>query len=302
MKNSIHFLREFWYKNISKPLFTAFLITIITLGIVLLVLSQWKPNHYEYFTDELLSHIIGVFFDVVIVVFLFALINSMTEKRQRIERYKEEIDDFRTWNDPEATHRLRGLIKRMNKEGKTKLSLADSRLQEADLSKADLTKANLSKANLFRANLYKAMLSEADLSGANLSGANLSGANLSGANLRRANLSESMVSDANLSGVTFYKADLSMAYLFWANLSNSDLSEADLSGTDLSMADLSKADLSKANLSGTNLSKANLSKAGLEYFQLKFVIFLKGTTMMDGTPYDESWAKRIAESEVPPGY
>jgi hypothetical protein len=195
-----------------KPWFTASVILIITELIVLLVVSQWKPFHYDYFFDDILSHVIGLLFDVIIVIFLFALINTVSEKRQRIERYKEEIEDFREWNNEEASFRLRGLIKRINKE---------------KVSRLNLVKANLSKRELINANLQKADLSEANLTG---------------------------------------------AYLFWASLTGANLSEANLSG-------------------------ANLSKAIIELYQLKYVHLSSETILMDGTKYDESWAKRIAEAE-----
>jgi hypothetical protein len=237
-----------------KPWFTASVITLITGVIVLIVLWIWKPVDIQSFKDNLLSGIVMMFFDVVIVVFLFSMINTITEKKQRIKRYEEEIDDYRPWQDEEAIWRLRGLIKRMNKAGQTKLRLWGANLAKADLGKANLTGASLSEANLAEADLINANLDGADLQWVNFEGAYLTEATLRNANLYKANLT-----DAFLVRVKFNGAKLELADLSWANLEGAEILLS----------------------------------------QLKNLKSLEGATMMDGTKYDESWAKRISETEEP---
>ena len=54
-----------------------------------------------------------------------------------------------------------------------------------------------------------------------------------------------------------------------------------------------------ADLALVNPEGADIEGANLELFQLKEAILSEKTTMMDGTKHDESWAKRIEESQEP---
>lgn len=154
-------------------------------------------------------------------------------------------------------------------------------LAQTELTLAKLDYANLNGANLSGAYMTWANLIQAKLQGADLSGAHLREADLSGADLTEANLTE---------------ADLTGADLSWAYLTGADVTKADLSGTDLSWAFLPRVNLTGARLYGANLKHADLSGDTIELFQLKLVISLDQATMMDGTPYDESWAERINQA------
>jgi hypothetical protein len=212
-----------WFSHqITKPLFAATVITGITFIVVLIILWLWKPNFYESFTDNLLSEVVGILFDIVIVVFLFSLINSKTEKKQRIQRYLEEIEDYRTWKEPEAAYRIKGLVRRLKElHYRKEIDLHLAYFNGADLSRVDFSKVNLSGGELY--------------------------------------------------------------------------------GTDFSHSNCSKANFLWTGVFKVDLSGANLTGAIIEIYQLKKVKSLEGATMMDGTSYDESWAKRIAEAEEPKG-
>lgn len=185
----------------------------------------------------------GMFFDLLVFGILLSIYEALREKNEKIDRYQEEIEDYRGWDEKEASYRIVGLIRRLFKEGVVQLNLSRCNLSGQYLANLDLSKSNLTNANLSRTNLSKANLSGMNLTGTNLSGANLSGANLSGAKLTHVNLS-----GANMPGV---------------NLSNTNLSGLDISGANLSSSNLSGANLRGANLTGVNFSDAELSGANL---------------------------------------
>jgi BTB/POZ domain-containing protein KCTD9 len=235
MKNPIHFIRDYWNRNITKPLFASIVVFLVALiGIIIfdLIRQPWTVNT---FWENIDSEIHGVFLDIIVIVLIYNYINSLTDSKRekgriehdkllRIAQYKEEIEDYRPWQIEEATWRLRGLIRRMNKEGETTL--------------------NLRKATLMDSNLSSAHLEGAKLMSANLEGANLSMAHIKGANLWEAKLEGAILLEAFLGG-------------------------------------------------------ANLLGVQIKLFQLKYAYLSSETTMMDGTKYDESWAKRIGEAVVP---
>ncbi len=136
------------------------------------------------FIRDVLVEAHGMLFDILIIgTFIFALhmlVESRRVKKRNIERWQEEIDDFRGWDSEEAKFRIVGNIKRLNRNGITDINLIDSFLKNAILSRAHLEKAYLREAHLKGADFWKA-----NLEGANLLDANLEEANLEGANLER---------------------------------------------------------------------------------------------------------------------
>mgnify|MGYP003377749158 CR=1 FL=1 len=129
---------------------------------------------------DLLVEAHGLFYDLIVFGIILTLYERTRSKKERIERLREEINDYLGWDEKEATYRIVGNIKRLNKEGVNEIYL-----KGAYLSRASLFLADLSGADLLGASLLLADLSGADLSGADLSGADLQGADLQGANLSK---------------------------------------------------------------------------------------------------------------------
>jgi len=132
----------------------------------------------------------GMLFDILVLGLLFSWLHNRGEKRRLIQRYTDEIDDFRGWEEEEAAKRIRGNIFRLNREG----------VHNINLNRCFLKGADLMEANLMGANLWEAVLEVANLWGANLEGARLEEANLEGANLRKADLMEANLTGAELMG------------------------------------------------------------------------------------------------------
>lgn len=209
-----------WITKLSTkaPLKLSILISIIAL-IVVVSISYWAgdystPGYWQNVRVE--AH--GMLFDLLILGVFISWLNSLGEKRRRIERYREEIVDYLGWQEAPATYRIVGNIKRLNRE-----NVSDINLHNANLEKANLLQANLEKATLTNARLKAANFNEAILMNADLSAANLRGARLIGAKLNRARL---------------ILSDLSDAKLINANLAGANLTESNLSGTDLTGAKL----------------------------------------------------------------
>lgn len=177
----------------------------------------------------------GMIFDLFVFGVLVSIYNALRASKEKTERLKEEIDDYRGWNEKEAMYRIVGAVKRLNKLGVSRIILTDCFLSGAHLSGERLTTAEISRADL----------SEAHLSGADLRKAHLLWANLSGADLTKANLSEAHLFEANLSGADLSGANLTKAYLVKANFS----------GANLTGADLTEAKLGWTNFSGAKVSQ-----------------------------------------------
>lgn len=249
----------------SKPILASLFIFVLA-SVIVISLTLIK---YGYKGDFLYKNILveahGMLFDILVIgIFIFALhkIGESRIKRELdIKRWQEEIDDFRGWDEKEATFRIVGNIKRLNRNGITGISLYDCFLRKASLGRADLAKAELWDADLEGAMLSKANLEEADLSRTNLGGANLAKANLGGANLEEANLAKANLKQANLAKANLEEADLEEASLMGAKLAGANLIGTKLAGVELWYADLMGA----INLTTEQLFKVKtLYKAKLD--------------------------------------
>jgi uncharacterized protein YjbI with pentapeptide repeats len=231
----------------DKPVTRVQRLFILSLIIVtLLSLPFWLADYCAFFENVMVeAH--GLLFDLLILGIFLTWLSERAEQRREqlrqqdqrnltIQRYQEEIDDYRGWDEKEAMYRITGLIRRLNK-----LNAAPINLHRTFLSRADLSSISLKGADLYKADLRSAILYEADLHNAKLYRAILGGANLYQADLRGADLRS-----ADLEGADLYRADLRGANLYFANLRGADLRGTDLRGADLRDTKLTLEQLTSA--------------------------------------------------------
>ena len=158
------------------------------------------------------------------LVYSWFWLQKRGEKRREIQKYENEIDDFRDWEDPAAARRLRGSIIRLNKLGISKINLSNCYLANLHLEEINFTDSDMMNVNLEGAFLEYADLSNTDSWSANFIGANLEyakfinsevknskfiGANLSNANFKNAKLNESDFDQVtSMFNANFHEADL----------------------------------------------------------------------------------------------
>jgi BTB/POZ domain-containing protein KCTD9 len=234
----------------DRPHHLTFYIFLIACAIVIpLSLPFWVYDTADFF-QEVMAEAHGVLLDILIIGWLLFYLRKLGERRLITNRYREEIEDFLAWRSPEATLRIAGNIRRLNRlnvPGPLRLTeafLVDARMDDVDLEGADLWGA--------------------DLSGASLSGASLSDANMAGARLRGANLERAILKRTDLRGADLTEADLERAFMEGA-----DLRGANLTACDLQFAALPNAKLDHARLLGANLRGAHLERCNLRMVQFE---------------------------------
>ena len=217
-------------------------VAIIVISALLIILR--KDTTLGEFIEGVSVESVGMLFDILVLGVIFHYFYGKGEKQRKIERYKDEIDNFRRWDEKEAMFRHVANIKRL-----TKLGVEDLYLNDCFLNNSNLGGINLKGVDLERAKLNGAYLACANLEFAHLENADLEGANLE---------------EINLSGADMESVDLKGANLKYANLQGAILVSADLRGANLEIADLEGADLESANLTDVNLSDTILKNANLE--------------------------------------
>ncbi|MCB0565405.1 MAG: pentapeptide repeat-containing protein [Phaeodactylibacter sp.] len=280
IKNFIEWIGE---SEVRIALF-ALLVTSIVLFLITLLFDPsitfpWPLNLGLYnkpdFWENILVESHGMLLDLFIIgVFIFWLQRRSAdgrEKKLRIKRYEEQLEDYRGWTENEAAYRVAGVIRRLEDEGVEGIKFDRLHLGKCPieivkkavkvnthimLQGADLAHANLQEANLWGAYLQEADLVQAKLQGAFLANAKLQKANLLFVNLHGANLKYANLQKAKLVGTNLQEANLGYANLQEAKLAGANLQEANLDN-----ANLHGANLKDANLHGANLENANLQEA-----------------------------------------
>ena len=251
----------------ERPHQLTFYVFLLACAIIIPLALPFWVNDAAGFFKEVMAEAHGVLLDILIIGWLLFWVRKQGERRLVTQRYREEIEDYLGWRAPEATLRIAGNIRRLNRLGVRipltlteaylkGANLTDVNLEEADLWGADLTSAKLVGARLSETNLAGALLQEADLERATLIKADLRGANLTEADLERAFLEE-----ADLRGATLTGADLQFASMPGANLERARLIGANLRGAHLEHANLRGADFEGANLHGASLDGARIADA-----------------------------------------
>lgn len=166
----------------DRPVLLSFLVFLGLAAVVgPLSLEYWRSEPEFLLNVAAEAH--GVLLDLLLFGCLLLWFDQKAEKRRRVDRYKNAIEDFLGWESEEAMYRIVGNIRRLNRDGESPESLKDAYLAGADLKGADLSEASLDGADLTGADLQHADLSGAYLGTADLTDANLRKADLSGAHL-----------------------------------------------------------------------------------------------------------------------
>lgn len=254
-KTIIHKIVAFTMK--APALF--FLFAAIIAFFVLLYVNKFKDP--EGFNEhDVIVELHGVLFDLIVFGILLSIYEAIRSKNEKVERLKEELDDYRGWQEPEATYRVVGIIKRLNKLGiNIDIDLKYCYLKNAPFIEPELFSANLEAANLQGARFLKGFLI--------------------GANFKGANLEDAVFLDTNLMGADFEGANLkSIVTSLATNFQLVNLKGANLEDVQMKHLNLLKVDLTGANLKGAYVGKGwfeNLEKwevIGIKQIKEKYEI------------------------------
>ncbi len=214
-------MKSIFEKFITNEVLIA--VFILILAALLIILPTYLRGKYsdQVYLENILLEAHGMIFDLIVIGVLSTWLIKRGQKRQMIQHYQDEIDDFRNWESEEAAHKILGNVKRLNK-----LKVASIDLSFCYLKNIRIKALNLEKSELFKI----------DLDGSSLESTNFNGASMTESNLSNTHLRFSTMKGTRLG---------------YANLQNADLRDTDLEG-----ADLYKANLKNANLRGANLRVA----------------------------------------------
>ena len=103
----------------------------------------------------------NISFDILIFGIGIGLYDVIISKKLQIQKYKEEIDDYREWNEKEASYRIYGILKRLFKLKQYDVDLSRCYFENITFSKNifetfDFHKVNLTESIFVNCGLFKA--------------------------------------------------------------------------------------------------------------------------------------------------
>ncbi len=248
----------------ERPVLLAFLVVVAATLVVIPLSLPFYLDSSTNFWENIVAEMHGVLFDLLLIGWFLFWLNKVAERRIRSNRYREEIEDYLGWRSNEATLRIVGNVRRLNRLGVTSgFRLTEAHLEGANLGGAEMDQSDLWGAHLEAASLRGAQLSDSNLAGTSLEGADLERASLARSDLRGANLNEADLERATLPGADLRGVSLVGADLQYADLRGSNLQRSKLIGANLRAANLESTDLTGATLEGAHIRGANLRNSTL---------------------------------------
>jgi hypothetical protein len=195
--------KELFKRLISKEFIPYALLFIGALIIIIYTTHHFHLGNDHEFHVNILVESFGFLMDVLFLGILITIINSKKEKKQKIERYNEEIDDYRSWNEPEATYRIIGLIKRLAKLNATKIDLYFCNLSACVLENISIKNSDLSQAQFDDG----AIINNTSIESCILWRTNFNTSELNHCSFESSELNRTFFNDANLTWISFKNTD-----------------------------------------------------------------------------------------------
>lgn len=221
----------------EKPLFTTTGVFVVASVVVFFISYPLFKSDPQGYLRSIMIEAHSMLFDLAIIGILLLWLNNSGEKRLRIKRCIDEIDDIRFWKSQEASYKILANVKRLLRDNVTKIDLNNCYLRNINLNFAILKGANLNytdleQSSLIDTNFMFARLNQANFNDTNLNRANLSNSLLSGASMKRAKGIKT-----NFEKSCLIKTNFEDAFFIEANFQEADLSGADFDNANLYMPD-----------------------------------------------------------------
>ncbi len=193
-------------------------LTAFAWGLILFIIDI-ATNQFSNtdFFSNLLFNAHGMMFDLVVLGILLTLYDSITQKRNEIDRLKEEIDDFRFWSSDEAKYRIAGCVRRLNKLNSKQIDLSDCNLEGMNLGGLNFDGADFRRAKLSGANFENSILKNSNFTYADLFQANFRNADFSGSKFIFTRMNKSDIRDAKFNNTEFQIPRIGGAFVASAN-------------------------------------------------------------------------------------
>jgi len=204
-----------------------FSISMVLISIVILIIPYLIniSYSYKYVTESIYPEIFGLLFDILIFGIIITFFQILSEKRTSISKEIEIINDFRGWNTEEASHRILGSIKRLNKLNVYNVNLENCYFSSIMFQKLDFCDSKMNSISFFNCNLFNITFFNSKthhftIRDSNISGCAFINGNLA-FNLHTSTLSNNLFQNIDLRSSRFFSKDISLCIFENVDLSYS---------------------------------------------------------------------------------
>lgn len=145
-------------------------LSYIVSGVVLLtVLLVWTiVGTPDDLGGGVLVELFGMLFDTLIIFLLFNILMARNEKYRDKKRLKEEFEDFRYWNEREASYRVSGILHRLNAYGIQELNIRDYYFESSALKQLEFKESKIWNTPILKCEVLDCLFLNTELFGVHM--------------------------------------------------------------------------------------------------------------------------------------
>lgn len=159
-------------------------------------------NHFTF--HDILVEYHGLVYDLIVFGIILTIYETIKDKKDKITRYKEEIDDFRFWHSEESMHKIKGSVNRLYELGVESIDLSMCEFSNSRwLNKYKKMKWDFTGAKLGECLFISTDISKSRFRVTNLTNVSFVQSNLSGCNFGSSTLKHTLFEECDLNGTDF---------------------------------------------------------------------------------------------------
>lgn len=212
----------------DHPIGIVLIVAMISVFIVSALSLQYWLSDFDGFFENVLVEAHGMIFDLFVIGAFVLWLNKLGERKREVNRYREELEDYKGWYSIEASHRVAGIVRRLIKKDVKKIKIQHHALVRANLQDLNLEEAVFSQSILEEAKFNRSKLKRAYFGGSNLGKVNFNSADLSDTYLRGVHLVDADMAGSNLENSNLFRANINGVIFTGANLKRANLREIKL--------------------------------------------------------------------------
>lgn len=139
-------------------------ISFMIVFIIICIVNYFKLLEKDSYLDNLMTEAGGFLFDILLFGLILGLYEHRRIKKDKVDKYKEEIENYRGWKEKEASYRIFGNIKRLNILGITEYDLSNCYFDDIEFRYRNTYGIDFKNSNICGATFKNSILKYANFS------------------------------------------------------------------------------------------------------------------------------------------
>ena len=261
---------KFWNSVLKTPA------RFFGLAALIVWVSIWGLStiHNKYSWSDILVEAHGMLFDLLVFGIVLSIYDAFRRKIERIQRYEDEMDDFKEWGKREGTLRIVGNLKRIRRETLKTLNLSGYSLKYANLKEMNFPSWTFNNVNFDSSTIKYSNFFRAKMDSVKIRESEVEYTIFGAAEMHNSNLSKSKFIECDFHSAYLHNADLQEAEFIDCDFMNTKLDRANLVGVRIRGGDFRGTTISGAKVNNINWLQELEGKEikGMEYIIEKYEV------------------------------